>query len=98
MSQDSQIAEVTHVVSKAFKDFNASVGAVSEVVDEEFGDEQIGPIVLQGWVHTVVHTSPSRARQLWKPTQKSIPTTSALLPTACAPLSSSWGKEYRPQP
>lgn len=48
-SQDSQIAEVTHVVSKAFKDFNVSVGAVSEVVDEDFGDKH-GPAVLQGWV------------------------------------------------
>eukprot|EP00752_Nemacystus_decipiens_P016205 g14492.t1 len=46
---DSQIAEVTHVVSKAFKDFNISVGAPSEVVDEEFGDDQIAPFVIQGF-------------------------------------------------
>lgn len=50
-SQDSQIGEVTHVVSKAFKDFNAAVGAAREVVDEEFGDDQMTPIILQGWVH-----------------------------------------------
>lgn len=52
MPQDSQIAEVTYVMSKAFKDFNTSVGVASEVVDEEFGDEEIGPVVLHGWVHT----------------------------------------------
>eukprot|EP00752_Nemacystus_decipiens_P011763 g10439.t1 len=45
---DSQIAEVIHVVSKAFKDFNISVGAASEIIDEEFGDEKTGPVVLQG--------------------------------------------------
>eukprot|EP00903_Cladosiphon_okamuranus_P008824 g8451.t1 len=44
---DSQIAEVTHVVSKAFKDFNKSVGLASEVVDEEFGNEEMAPIILQ---------------------------------------------------
>ncbi|CAM9734947.1 unnamed protein product [Pylaiella littoralis] len=45
---DSQIDEVTHAVSKAFNDFNTTIGATREVMDEEFGDPDVTPLVLNG--------------------------------------------------
>lgn len=45
---DTQIAEVTHTVCKAFKDYNVSINAASEVIEEEFGDPKIGPLVVSG--------------------------------------------------
>ncbi|CAN0123416.1 unnamed protein product [Scytosiphon promiscuus] len=45
---DSQIEGVTHVVSKAFLDFNASIGAAKEMVDEEFGDPETSPSLVKG--------------------------------------------------
>lgn len=41
-------------MSKAFKDFNATIGATREVVDEEFGHPEIGPFVLKGWVNDFI--------------------------------------------
>ncbi|CAM9418945.1 unnamed protein product, partial [Hapterophycus canaliculatus] len=48
LSQDSQIEEVTQVVSKAFLAFNASIGAMKEVVEEEFGNPEAGAVVVKG--------------------------------------------------
>ncbi|CBJ30768.1 conserved unknown protein [Ectocarpus siliculosus] len=39
--------EVTHVVSKAFQDFNTSMGAPVEVYEEEFGHPETGPGIIQ---------------------------------------------------
>ncbi|CAN0352350.1 unnamed protein product, partial [Ectocarpus sp. 8 AP-2014] len=44
--KDSQVDEVTQVVSKAFQDFNTSVNAPVEVYEEEFGHPEIGPTVI----------------------------------------------------
>lgn len=41
---------MTHAVSKAFNDFNTTIGATREVMDEEFGDPDVTPLVLNGWV------------------------------------------------
>lgn len=49
-SQDSQIEEVTHVLSKSFQAFNASVAAPREVVEEEFGDPETTPVIVEGCV------------------------------------------------
>lgn len=46
--QDLQIDEVTHTLSKAFKDYNVSVNAAREVVEEEFGDPKIAPLAISG--------------------------------------------------
>jgi len=35
------------VVSKAFKDFNTSVGATKEIIDEDFGHQETGPLVVK---------------------------------------------------
>lgn len=48
--QDTQIAEVTHTVGKAFKDYNVSINAAPEVIEEEFGDPKIGPLAVSGSV------------------------------------------------
>ncbi|CAM9788128.1 unnamed protein product [Ectocarpus sp. 12 AP-2014] len=45
--KDSQVDEVTQIVSKAFQDFNTSVNAPVEVYEEEFGHPAIGPTVIQ---------------------------------------------------
>ncbi|CAN0393828.1 unnamed protein product [Ectocarpus sp. 12 AP-2014] len=45
--KDSQMDEVTHVVSKAFQDFNTSIGAPAEVYEEEFGHPEMGPAIIQ---------------------------------------------------
>ena len=36
--QDTQIAEVTHLLSKAFTDYNLPIKAAAEVVADDFGD------------------------------------------------------------
>jgi len=46
--QDSQINEVTDVISKAFQGFSASVGASEEIAAEDFGDEEAGRTVIKG--------------------------------------------------
>lgn len=51
MLQDSQIKEVTDLLSKTFTEFNTSVGAPSEVVEEEFGLPEIAPIAVGGCVY-----------------------------------------------
>ena len=33
------------MATKAFKDFNISVGATQEIIDEDFGHEETGPQV-----------------------------------------------------
>ncbi|CAM9520106.1 unnamed protein product [Ectocarpus sp. 4 AP-2014] len=43
--------EVTHVVSKAFQDFNTSIGAPVEVYEEEFGHPETGPGMIQRSSH-----------------------------------------------
>ncbi|CAM9636314.1 unnamed protein product [Ectocarpus fasciculatus] len=45
--KDSQVDEVTHVVSKAFQDFNTSIGAPVEVYEEDFGHPEMGPSIIQ---------------------------------------------------
>lgn len=36
--QDDRIDEILQLVSKAFRDYNLSIGSPAEMVDEEFGD------------------------------------------------------------
>ena len=60
--QDSQIDEVVYVVSKAFKDFNISVGATKEIIDEDFGHEETGPLVVKWCVGCVQACSLVRRR------------------------------------
>lgn len=44
------MAQISHTVSKAFKDFNISVNVAQEVVEEEFGSPEMLAMAIPGSV------------------------------------------------
>lgn len=44
------MAEISHTISKAFKDFNISVNVAPEVVEEEFGSPEMIAMAIPGSV------------------------------------------------